>query len=110
MLNLFYLSLCSLGGIIATMPVLVCEQYVNQKSFTLITFILLLTLLWSLLTIIYLYFIFHKVEMGIFFPIIKLIEIFIPILVSILFYKDQYNKYNYFGFLTSFIAIILLSR
>ena len=112
-MNLFFLSLCVLGGIIAAMPVIICKQFYkenNFKYFRIIIFIIIIAVLWGLLTSIYIYFIFNNIKMGIFFPIIKLIEIFIPIIISIIFYKDNYNIFNYFGFLTAFIAIILISQ
>lgn len=115
-MNLYYLSLCSLAGIIASFPVMVCQFYVNNglhkysKFFRLLLFILTITILWSLLTILYLYFIFNNVKMGEFFPIIKIIEIFVPIILSIIIYKETYNIYNYLGFISALIAIILISQ
>ena len=112
-MNLYYLSLCILGGFIAAMPVIVCQQFYNEdnyKFFRILIFFIIITTLWTLLTIIYLYFIFKKIQMGVFFPIIKIIEILFPIIISIIFYKDHYNIFNYMGFLTAIIAIILISK
>jgi multidrug transporter EmrE-like cation transporter len=112
-MKLYYLFICIFAGFIAAMPVIVCQQFYNEnnfKFFRIVLFFIIITTLWTILTIIYLYFIFKKIQMGVFFPIIKIIEILFPVIISIIFYKDHYNIFNYMGYLTALIAIILLSQ
>jgi multidrug transporter EmrE-like cation transporter len=47
--------------------------------------------------------------LGVFYPVIKLFEIFVPILVGIFLYKEKYNYYNYFGVLLAIVAIFLIT-
>lgn len=111
-MNLLNFFLCIISGIIAACPVLICKQFFKEKNFKYIRifeFVLIIAVLWTLLTIFYLYYIFNNINLGIFFPIIKLIEIFVPIILSILYFNDNYNFYNYLGYLCAFIAILLIS-
>ena len=111
-MNLFNFFLCIISGIIAACPVLICKQFFKEHNFKylrIIEFVLIITVLWTMLTLFYLYYIFKKINLGIFFPIIKLVEIFVPIILSILYFNENYNLYNYIGYLSAFIAIILIS-
>ena len=99
-----------IGGIIASLPVVVCKVYYNNHSFYFsLSFVLLIGILYSFVTFIYIYCVLQKIKMGVFNSIIKLIEIIIPILISIFFYKVKYSYYNYFGFLLDILAIYFIS-
>lgn len=115
-MDLYDLILCLIAGFIAALPVIICQYYfynTNYKYPKYLRFLLffsMIAILWSVLTLLYLYFVFNNIAMGQFFPIIKIIEIFIPIIISISLYKDSYNIYNYMGFVSALIAIILISQ
>ena len=99
-----------IGGIIAALPVIVCKIYYGFHPFYFsLSFVLWIILLWTFVTFLYLYCILQKIKMGVFYSIIKLVEIFVPILVSVFFYKDKYSYYNYFGFLLAMLAIYFIS-
>jgi multidrug transporter EmrE-like cation transporter len=46
--------------------------------------------------------------MAVFYPIIKIIEMIIPVIVSILVYKRKLNTVNYIGLLIAIIAIVCI--
>ena len=46
--------------------------------------------------------------MADFYPIIKLIEMIIPVIVSVMVYKTKINNVNYIGILLAIVAIICI--
>ena len=110
-MNDYYYLLFGFAGIIAALPVILCKAYYVHNTFNFsLGFVLLLLILWSLSTLIYVYCIIKKIKLGVFYPIIKLFEILLPIIVGIFLYKEKYNYYNYFGVLLAIIAIYLITK
>jgi len=109
-MNIYYYILFGFAGIIAALPVILCQAYYVHNKFNFsLGFVFLLLVLWSIITLIYIYCIIKKIKLGVFYPVIKLFEIFVPILVGIFLYKEKYNYYNYFGVLLAIVAIYLIT-
>jgi len=110
-MNLFHFFIITLVAIISSIPVIIVKQFVstNQYSFMSILIVLIkLTILNILVIISYFYFITKKLSMAVFYPIIKIIEMIIPVIVSILVYKRKLNTVNYIGLLIAIIAIVCI--
>jgi multidrug transporter EmrE-like cation transporter len=112
-MNLFYFFIITLVAIISSIPVIIVKQFVstnqNQYSFMSILIVLFeLTILNILVIISYFYFITKKLSMAVFYPIIKIIEMIIPVIVSVLVYKRKLNTVNYIGLLIAIVAIVCI--
>jgi multidrug transporter EmrE-like cation transporter len=110
-MNLFYFFIITLVAIISSIPIIIVKQFVstNQYSFMSILIVLFeLTILNILVIISYFYFITKKLSMTVFYPIIKIIEMMIPVIVGVLVYKRKLNTVNYIGLLIAIIAIVFI--
>lgn len=109
-MNIYFYILFGFAGIIAALPVILCKVYYGNNTFKFsLVFVMLMLVLWTVVTSIYIYCIIKKIKIGIFYSIIKLVEIFVPIIVGIFLYDEHYNYYNYCGFLLAIIAIYLIT-
>ena len=112
-MNPIFLLLTTIAGVVSSTPVIVCQQFYNEQNFTplrIAGFVSLLIFLYSIITGFLYFYIYNNIKMGVFYPIIKIIEIFIPIFISIYFYKETYNMFNYIGFVFAIIAIFLIAH
>jgi multidrug transporter EmrE-like cation transporter len=110
-MDVFYLFIILLVAILSALPVILVKNFVatKQDSFiSILIFIIEIVVLEFLIIISYFYFIIKKISMADFYPIIKLIEMLIPVIVSVLVYKDKINNINYIGLLLAIIAIICI--
>jgi len=100
-------------AIASAFPVIIVRYFIEEKIydiFTIIKIIIQLIFLYTFLNLGYIYLIFHKIPMAQFYPIIKLIELIIPIIYSIVFFKDKLIPINYVGIVLAIIAIICIEQ
>ena len=107
-----YFFLFALAGIISALPVILCQKFYkdnNYKFHRIIAIVVTLLILFIFINVIYFYSIFNNIKMGVFYPIIKLVEMFIPVIIGIFLYEEHYKIHNYIGFLLAFVAIYLIA-
>jgi multidrug transporter EmrE-like cation transporter len=110
-MNLYYNILAIILAIFAALPVIVIKQFFNKKLFTLIPSLMLIFELLVLTIIIfggYSYFIYKNISIAQFYPVVKMIEILVPVITGIIFYKEKLSYINYFGLFLTGIAIICM--
>jgi multidrug transporter EmrE-like cation transporter len=56
----------------------------------------------------YSYFIYKNISIAQFYPVVKMIEILVPVITGIIFYKEKLSYINYFGLFLTGIAIICM--
>ena len=104
-----------LVAITAAQPVIVIKRYLNNvKNIT--DFSALQVTLMSIellvLTIFiysgYGFFIYKNISLAKFYPVVKTIEIIIPVIVSVVVYNQKLNMYKYLGFLFLLLGIICI--
>lgn len=110
-MNLYYNILAIILAIFAALPVIVIKQFFNNKLFTLIPSIIVVFKLLILSIIIfggYSYFLYKNISIAQFYPVVKMIEILVPVITGMVLYKEKLNYINYFGLLLTGIAIICM--
>lgn len=110
-MNLFYFFIITIVAIISAIPVILIKQFIATKQYSFISILIIIIeiiTLYFFITISYFYFITKKISMAIFYPIIKIIEMIVPIIVSILIYKNKLNNINYIGLFLAIIAIVCI--
>jgi hypothetical protein len=103
--------ICIILAIFSALSVLLVKSFIlihNYSFFSILIFIFELIFVWSVVISGYFYLIYRKIAMATFYPIIKIIELLIPIIVSIIYYKDKLIPINYVGIILSIISIICL--
>ena len=103
--------ICIILAIFSALSVLLVRSFIlihNYSFFSILIFIFEIIFVWSVVISGYFYLIYRKIAMATFYPIIKIIELLIPIIVSIIYYKDKLIPINYVGIILSIISIICL--
>jgi len=98
-------------AVIAALPVILIKIFVSKHIFTSFSIGLLIIKLVTIYTFVttgYLYFISNDISIAIFYPIIKCIEILIPIIFSVVVYKTKLNIINYIGIFFALMAIVCI--
>lgn len=102
-------------GTMSSLPVLLIKQFYehNKMHFTTTDIIILLlkiSVSFTLISFGYFYFIYHKISIATFYPLIKIVEILIPISVVIFYYNNaKYKLVNYIGIILAILAIIMIN-
>jgi multidrug transporter EmrE-like cation transporter len=110
-MDVFYLFIILLVAILSALPVIIVKHFVASKEdsfFSILILIIEIIILYFLIVISYFYFIVKKISMADFYPIIKLIEMMIPVIVSVLVYKKKIHTINYIGLFLATIAIVCI--
>jgi hypothetical protein len=110
-MNLFEFVIISLVAIISAIPVILVKHLVATKEdsfMSILFFIIEIIIIYFLIILSYFYFITKKISMAIFYPIIKIVEMLIPVIVSVLIYKKKINTVNYIGLLLAIVAIVCI--
>jgi multidrug transporter EmrE-like cation transporter len=110
-MDLINYIMCLILAIFSAATVLIVRAFMvtkNYSFFSLVIFIIELIIVWVTVIIGYIYFIHNKIPMATFYPIIKIIELIIPVLVSVLYYKAQLIPINYVGIILAILAIICI--
>jgi len=110
-MNLHNNILVIILAIFAALPVLVIKQFFANNIFTLIPNLFLVLKLLILSIIIfggYSYFIYKDISIVKFYPVIKLIEILVPVAVAMICYKEKLKFINYIGLLLTVGAIVCI--
>jgi len=95
-------------GCISSCPVLLIKLFVTNPIFNIEELIPSLAFFHSAADYTFYYLLSNKISIAVFYPIIKLIEMMIPVLISIIYYKEQLKIINYVGIALAIIAIILI--
>jgi len=102
---------CIILAIFSAASILIVKSFVVANQFTWKSYlicIIKLIIVWSVVIGGYFYLIFKNIAMAQFYPIIKIVELIIPVIVSILYYKAKLLPINYIGILLAFITIICI--
>ena len=102
--------ICIFLGIISACPVLLIKTYISNSNFNLFGLIGLLMFFYGIADLTFYYLIKNDISIVKFYPIVKLIEICIPVLIGIFYYKKKFKIINYIGLVLAFISIILIGR
>jgi multidrug transporter EmrE-like cation transporter len=103
--------ICIILAFFSAFPVLLVRSFIGIKYYSSLSiFSFIFELIFALIVVIagYFYLIYKKISMATFYPIIKIIELLIPVAISILYYKDKLIPINYVGIVLSVISIICL--
>lgn len=110
-MELIYL-LYLFSGFVTSLPVLVCHEFYSDKNYDIehiLIFLFTIFTIWFIITLLLYYYTYNKIKIGEFYVIIKLLEVGFTIYISIYFYNEKYNIYNYIGLVFAFITLILVS-
>ena len=80
----------------------------NFSFYSILIFIFKLIFVYSFVVVGYFYLIYKKISMATFYPIIKIIELLIPVSISVIYYKDKLIPINYIGIFLSLISIVCI--
>jgi len=111
-MKLYYLFLFILSGIISAIPVIICQEFYNGKNYSFYRILGFIAIIGILSFIIFgscYYYIYEKIKIGQFYPIIKIVETIVPIIISIYIYEQHYKLINYLGILVALVAIIMIT-
>jgi drug/metabolite transporter (DMT)-like permease len=98
-------------AVISASPVILIKMFMEKAHKSPISIGLLiikLVLLYTSVVSGYIYFIYNKISIAKFYPIIKCVELLIPIIFTVTVYGTKLNLINYIGILFAFIAIICI--
>ena len=110
-MDLFFYIGCFILAIFSALPVIVVRAFKKANKFNfldILTLVIELIFLCSMVLMGYFYFIFNNISMAAFYPIVKIIELIIPVTISIIIYKDHILPINYIGIVLAIIAIICI--
>jgi drug/metabolite transporter (DMT)-like permease len=102
---------CIVLAIFSALSVLIVQAFVIKRQYTWQSYAICLTQIFFVTSVVvygYFYFIFKKISMAQFYPIIKIIELIIPVFASIFYYKAKLIPLNYLGIILAILAIICL--
>jgi len=111
MLAIFYILIIILA-ILSALPVIFVKQFMKKQDYSYFSiglFIIELVILYTSLVSGYIFFIYKKISITTFYPIIKCIELLIPIIFAIVVYETKLQPINYFGIFLAIIAIVCIS-
>jgi len=103
--------LCIILAFFSAFSVLLVRSFIfiNNYSFlSIFIFIFELIIVWVVVIVGYFYLIYKKIAMARFYPIIKIVELLIPVTISIIFYKEKLIPINYLGITLAIISIVCL--
>ena len=103
--------ICIILGIFSSLLILIIKSFMLIKNYSFFSIVITIfkILLVTLIVISgYVYFIYNNINMYIFYPIIKIIELLIPVIVSIFYYKAKPKLINYIGIILAIISIIFI--
>ena len=106
-INVFYIIL----AILSALTVILIRLFIATNNFSfysILIFIFELIFVYSFVVLGYFYLIYKKIAMATFYPIIKIIELLIPVIISVIYYKDKLIPINYIGIILSLISIICI--
>jgi len=98
-------------GIISSLPVVLIKIFMSKNiitSFSIGLLIIELVILHGAADLGYVYFISQNISLAKFYPIIKCIELLIPIIFTVFAYGTKLNTINYIGILFALIAIVCI--
>ena len=114
-MNIIYNIIAIIVAAIASLPVIILKKnFNNVKNIKNITplQIIFMSIELLILTIIiysgYSFFIYQNISLDVFYPVIKTVEIMIPVIVGVVSYNEKLNMYNYLGFLFLLLGIICI--
>jgi multidrug transporter EmrE-like cation transporter len=96
-------------GLISAGPVILVKQY-TVAPFNFFLLVLALVVYYSLVVSFYYYFLSNKIALTGFYPIVKLIEMFVPVLIGIFYYNHNLKLINYVGLFCAILAIIFIEQ
>jgi len=99
-------------AIFSALPVIFVKQFMKKhdySSFSIGFFITLLVILYALTVYGYIFFIDKKISITTFYPVVKCIELLIPIIFAIIVYENKLQPINYFGIFLALISIVCIS-
>ena len=106
-INVFYIFL----AIFSALTVILIRLFIATNNFSfysILIFIFKLIFVYSFVVVGYFYLIYKKISMATFYPIIKIIELLIPVSISVIYYKDKLIPINYIGIFLSLISIVCI--
>jgi len=98
-------------AIISALPVILIKIFMEERiksSASIGLLIIKLVLLYTSVDSGYIYFIYNKISIAKFYPIIKCIELLIPIIFTVTVYGTKLNIINYLGIFFALTAIICI--
>jgi hypothetical protein len=110
-MDLFFYIGCFILAIFSALPVIIIRAFKKAnkfKLFDILTLVIELIFLCLMVFTGYFYFIFNNIAMADFYPIVKIIELIIPVVISIIIYKDHILPINYIGIVLAIIAIFCI--
>jgi len=110
-MNLYHNLLAIIIALFAAATIIILKKYFHDKDFSIPHSSMTLVGLLLLTLIIfggYSYFLYHNVSIAQFYPVVKIIEIVVPIIAGVIFFKTKLNYVNYLGLLLIGIAIFCL--
>ena len=111
MLDLYYILIIILA-ILSALPVIFIKQFMKKQDYSPVSiglFITMIVILYALTVCGYIFFIDKKISITTFYPIVKCIELLIPIIFAIIVYDNKLQPINKFGIFLALIAIVCIS-
>jgi len=108
MFSLLYVLL----AVLSALPVILIKIFMSKQvtsSLYIGLLIIALVILYTCVDCGYAYFIYHKISIAKFYPILKCLELLIPIIFTIIVYGTKLKLINYFGILFALFAIICIN-
>ena len=103
--------LCIILAVFSAFTVLLIKSFIytyNYSFLSIFIFIFELIIVWIVVIVGYFYLIYKKISMAKFYPIIKIVELLIPVSIGIIYYKEKLIPINYVGIVLSLVSIICL--
>jgi len=107
----YYNIISLILSVISALPIILVKSFMTTFIFNISTISLLvieLFFLYGSIILGYIYLLYRNVPLAKFYPIIKLIELLIPVAVGIIYYKAKLSPINYFGIFLAIAAIICI--
>lgn len=98
-------------AIFSALSVILVKHFISKNIYnfnTISIFIIQILILTVIVISGYFYFILKDISMARFYPMIKIIELLIPVIIAILIYKTKIYPINIIGIILAIIAIICI--
>ena len=104
--------LAILLAIVAAQPVILVKSHLNNiKNITTLQnvfFCIKLLLLTIVIYVGYGFFIYKNISLALFYPVVKTVEIMVPVIIGVVIYNEKLNMYNYLGLIFLLLGIICI--
>jgi multidrug transporter EmrE-like cation transporter len=114
-MDIMYNVLAILLAIVAAQPVILVKSHLNNiktiKNITTLQnvfFCIKLLLLTIVVYVGYGFFIYKNISLAVFYPVVKTVEIMVPVIIGVVIYNEKLNMYNYLGLLFLLLGIICI--